>query len=327
MAQGFRERMAAEVAAWRHQGVVDDDLAARLAARYADAEGAGAMAVRLLGGIAVVLLAASSLAGVGILLQSASPVALAVLVLAAAFAAGWAGIGLARDRRRGLTVTGGVLITFALAAGYAGALLLYFGLGGGGGADIPLLAMLLTAIAALAVAYLNALRWPLFLGLLLLFHWAGTRHGYIGHGGYFLDIQNERDMAVAGLTAVVFGVLHESVGERRWLRRQVGFGHLWLVWGLVYFNLCLWILSIRPGGTGWVLAFSAAGVAQIVAGAVLRDGRFTGFGVVFLAIDVYTRLFERFWDEVSIGGFLLVCGLLGVGIGGMCERFGAGRAS
>lgn len=65
----------------------------------------------------------------------------------------------------------------------------------------------------------------------------------------------------------------------------------------------------------YVLLFGAAGVAQIVLGARFQDARFTGFGVVFLSINIYTRMFETFWDELSKGSFFLICGGLAMAIG------------
>jgi hypothetical protein len=88
-----------------------------------------------------------------------------------------------------------------------------------------------------------------------------------------------------------------------------------VIFGLLYLNLCTWILSLFPGGLEWVLLFTATGVAQLVAGAALKDARFTGFGIVFLSIDLYTRLFEQFWDRLSAGTSLLVAGLLALALG------------
>ncbi len=63
------------------------------------------------------------------------------------------------------------------------------------------------------------------------------------------------------------------------------------------------------------IPFKTAGVAQIVMGARLHDGRFTGFGIVFLSINIYTRLFENFWDDLSKGAFFLVAGTMAMAVG------------
>ncbi len=322
MAKGIRERLAAEAAAWRHGGLIDDRLAEVLEARYAPSPGVGRMLLHGLGLLALFLVSSSVLSAVGILLQSASPLLAGLALIALGVATWYPGARMARDPLQRHAVTGSVLLTFGLVAGYAGLSLTYLAGGGDAYSRVFPAFMLLTAVAAFATAYAFGLRWPLFLGLLLLFHAVGSRHGYIGHGAYFLDIQDERSMAAVALAACAFGVWHERAGEAGLLRRQVGFGHLYLVFGLLYFNLSLWILSLHDKALPWVLTFTAAGIAQIVAGARLKDARFTGFGIVFLAIDLYTRLFEHFWDRLSAGLFFLIAGLIAVVLGVVFERRG-----
>jgi Sulfatase-modifying factor enzyme 1 len=59
----------------------------------------------------------------------------------------------------------------------------------------------------------------------------------------------------------------------RTIRRWIGFGYLYIVFGLLYVNLCAWFLSLFPGGFGWVLVFTALTLAQLVIGARLHDAR------------------------------------------------------
>ena len=127
-------------------------------------------------------------------------------------------------------------------------------------------------------------------------------------------------MAVIALAAIALGVSHERRLEIGPLRRCIGFGGLYLIFGLLYLNLSLWFLTLPHGPLDWVLAFTAACIAQIVAGARLRDTRFTGFGIVFLAIDLYTRYFEHFWDRLSAGTFFLLGGTLAMFLGYAFER-------
>ena len=35
--------------------------------------------------------------------------------------------------------------------------------------------------------------------------------------------------------------------------------------------------------------------------------------------DGYTRFFEHFWDRLSVGAFFAIAGLLGMGLGALCE--------
>ncbi|HKK06686.1 MAG TPA: hypothetical protein VKA50_12650 [Gammaproteobacteria bacterium] len=327
MAKGMRERMAAEAAAWRHEGLIDDDLAGLLEGRYAPMPGVGRMFLRALALLALFLLALSVLSAIGLLVQSASPALGGVMVVALGIASWYPGARMASDPAHRHAFTGSVLLTFGLVAVYAGMSIIYLASGGNRYSDVFPWFMLLTSAGAFATAYRFGLRWPLFLGLILLFHAVGSRHAYVGHGGYFLHIQDERTMAVVALVACVFGVWHELVGEVGRLRRQVGFGHLYIIFGLLYFNVSLWILSLHRAALAWVLVFTAAAIAQIVTGARLKDARFTGFGIVFLAIDLYTRLFEHFWDRLSSGVFFLAAGLIAVVLGVAFERRSRAKTS
>lgn len=327
MAKGMRERMAAEAAAWRHEGLIDEALAGALAARYAPTPGVGRMLLRALALLALFLLALSVLSAIGLFVGSASPIVSGVLVIALGIASWYPGARMASDPVQRHAFTGSVLLTFGLVSVFAGLSIVYLASGGDRYSNVFPWFMLVTAAGAFATAYRFGLRWPLFLALLLLFHAAGSWHGYAGYGAYFLNIQDERSMAAIALAACVFGVWHELIGEVGRLRRQVGFGHLYIIFGLLYFNLSLWMLSLYRGALVWVLAFTAAGIAQIVAGARLKDARFTGFGIVFLALDLYTRLFEHFWDRLSAGVFFLVAGLIAVVLGVSFERRGGRDAS
>ena len=212
--------------------------------------------------------------------------------------------------------SGAVLLTAGLIGVFGALTLAFVAFGGERYESFYPSFMLITAIAALVTAYRYGLRWPLAFGILMLFHALGNWHAYAGHGAYFLGIRDERVTAVAGLIVLGFGIWHEHEWEGDAEHRWVGFGHLFVIFGLLYVNVCAWFLSLFPGGLGWVLAFTALGLAQLIAGAALRDPRFVGFGVVFLSIDLYTRFFENFWDALSKGVFFFLAGLLAV-VGGV----------
>jgi ABC-type arginine/histidine transport system permease subunit len=216
-------------------------------------------------------------------------------------------------------IAGSILLTVGLLAGFGCLSLVYVATGGSRYDDaIPAL-MLITGAVAIATAYRFVLRWPLLLGLLLLYHGVGSWHAYVGHGGYFAHIQDERVMAVVALLSILLGHWHEARLEAGALRRYQGFGSLYLIFGLLYFNLSLWFLTIPRPTLGWVAVFTLAAIAQVVAGARLKDARFTGFGIVFLSIDMYTRYYEHFWDRLSAGAFFLLAGVLAVAIGSALE--------
>jgi hypothetical protein len=93
--------------------------------------------------------------------------------------------------------------------------------------------------------------------------------------------------------------------------------------GLTYLNLSLLILTI-DGHDGsaltWICLWALCGVGQIVAGARLHSALFTAFGVVAIAVNMYTRYYETFWDSVDSGLFFLAGGALMFGAGFAAER-------
>ncbi len=313
-----RELLTREVTAWHQQGLIDRPLLDTLLARYATHGRFLAALLKWLGLFAIFQLGLAVLAFIAMMAESA---------LVAAMLLGGIGVGLwifgvrmATDPKRSHPFTGSVLVTASLAAGFGTFVLLDMAVNGDPrGQTLPTI-MLLTGVLGALTAYRYRLRWPLLLALLLFFHGVGAWHAYGGHGAYFADIQDPKLMAVVALAAILLGLWHERRLETRLLRRCAGFGGLYLIFGLVYLNLSLWFLTLFGRPLDWILVFTAAGIAQIVAGARLRDARFTGFGIVFLAIDLYTRYFEYFWDRLSLGGFFLLAGALAMGFGYLCER-------
>ena len=51
----------------------------------------------------------------------------------------------------------------------------------------------------------------------------------------------------------------------------------------------------------------------------LRRVVVTGFGIVFLSINIYTRMFEQFWDDISKGAFFLIAGAMAMAVGVVFE--------
>lgn len=316
-----RERLANEAATWRHLGLIDDRLASVLAERY-DARGSmGLLLLKWLAFFGIFMLCSAVIAFVGIVLADASPLVPGLLLAGVAAGLWHLGARLSLDPARRHPLIGAALLTVSLMGLHGALSLVYVGLGGDRyESSVPWL-LLLTSAAALATAYRFRLRWPLLLGLMLFFHAVGSWHAYGGHGSYFADIQDERVMAVVALLAAAFGVWHESRLEAERLPQHVGFGGLYIIFGLLYLNLSLWFLSIGwRAELAWVLVFTAAAIGQIVAGAFLKDSRFTGFGIVFLSIDIYTRFFEHFWDRLEAGSFFTVAGGLALAAGAVFER-------
>ena len=313
-----REVLTREITDWHQQGLIDRSLLDALLPRYETQGRFLAALLKWIGLFALFQLGLAVLAAIAALAESAL---LAALLLAGVAIGSWRfGVRMATDPQRRHPFTGSVLVTASLAAAFGVFMLLNIALNGDAdGRSIPAI-LVLTGILSALTAYRHHLRWPLLLALLLFFHGLGAWHSYGGHGAYFANIQDERLMAVIALATIGLGVWHERVLESGVLRHCVGFGGLYLIFGLLYLNLSLWFLSLFGHPLGWVLIFTAAGIAQIVAGARLHDARFTGFGIVFLSIDLYTRFFEHFWDRLSAGAFFLIAGSLAMLLGYGFER-------
>lgn len=311
--------LSREATDWHQQGLIDRPLFDLLLQRYARRGEILATLLKWLGLFAIFQLGLAVLASVALLANSAT---LAATLLALTSAGLWyGGVRMATNPRRLYPYTGAILVTASL-AGVFGSLLLGFIAQNGpiGHPPIATLMLVTSALGALT-AYRYYLRWPLLLALLLFFHGLGAWHTYGGRGAYFADIQDPKSMALIALGTILLGVWHERRLERGRLRRGAGFGGLYIIFGLLYLNLSLWFLTLPHGLLAWVLLFTAATIAQIVAGARLHDARFTGFGIVFLAINLYTRYFEHFWDQLPLGVFLLVGGALAMALGYLFERW------
>jgi len=313
------EKIADQVSEWGHRGLIGPDLTQLLKQRYAVDATLGGVLLRWLGVIAVALLGASFL---GFLSLSVGELALylALVVLAVlAWVMGRKGVEMATEPRQRFATSGHVLVTASLLAAYAVLVLAYSLMGGSDFASAGPWMLAVVSAGAVLTAYRHGLRWPLVLGLLMAFHALGAMHRYGGHGVYLLGIHDERLMAAVAVAVAAVGVWHERDWEERAASRHLGFGSIYLVLGLLYANVSFWLLTVPGGDLVPVLAFTAAGVAQLVLGAWLHDGRFTGFGIVFLAIDLYTRFFEHFWDDLSKGLFFLLAGLVAMAVGAALE--------
>lgn len=315
-----RDLLTREVIDWHQQGLIDRRLLEILLPRYETRGRWLAALLKWLGLFAIFQLGLAVLSFIAIVAQSTLLAAL--LLGGVGVGLWWFGVRLATDPQQRHPFSGAALVTTSLMAAFGTLLLLYTATADHNPERVVPLLLVLTGVLSTATAYRYRLRWPLLLALLLFFHGLGAWHAYGGHGAYFAQIQDERAMALMALATLLFGLWHEHRLETGPLRRCTGFGALYLIFGLLYLNLSLWFLTLPQGPLNWVLLFTAVGIAQIVVGARLHDARFTGFGIVFLAIDLYTRYFEQFWQQLSLGTFFLLGGALAMILGYACEYRG-----
>lgn len=321
MAASFRSKLAEQITDWENTGLIDAEQATLLHERFDPSPLSGTVFLKWLGLFAVFMLALSFLAFVGTILSSFSPLFSTLCLMAVAGYVMYYGARLASSKEQKHPFTGQALLTVGLVGIYSSLSALYLVSDGDNYGSMFGVFMLLTSAVAFFVAYHFHLRWPLLVALLMAFHGVGSFSQYWGHGSYFLDIQDPKLMSVIALVTIVWGHVHESELELKQFKRCLGFGHLYLIFGLLYLNLSLWLLSLEyDRSLVWIGLFAIAAIAQIVAGARLKDSRFTGFGIVFLSINLYTRFYEYFWDEMSKAMFFTVAGLVAMALAYVFER-------
>ena len=318
--------LAQESADWRHRGLISQAQWEPLALRYDQKNAASASLAAWLGKIALFFLGLAILGLVGTMVALWSPGALIALLVIVAAGFWRGGTWLVTRAARRYPVTGNGLVTLALMAAWAALQMLAHVLEDSAETArlVSFGAWFVISIIGVATAYAYRLRWPLCLSLLCLFHGLGSWSYYAGGGSYVSDIQDPPTMALLAALMVAWSLWHLRQEEGRW-GRYAGFGRLYEVFGLLYLKCALWFLSLNGSfdsvhDLAWVLVFSASCIVQIVLGARFKDARLTGFGVVFLSIDLYTRFFEHFWNQLSLGQFLLAAGAIGLALGWLCEK-------
>ena len=172
----------------------------------------------------------------------------------------------------------------------------------------PLLAVVASVVlvyAVLGVALESNLIWVF--ALASLGGWMGTETGYMsGWGAYYLGMNYPLRFVLFGalLTGCALALESHPVAGR--------FHRSTLVMGLLYLFIALWIMSIF-GNYGdmhawervkqielfhWSILFAAVAGWAIYHG-LRHDSDITkGFGVTFLGINLYTRFFELFWNNL-----------------------------
>ncbi len=148
--------------------------------------------------------------------------------------------------------------------------------------------------------------------------WFGAETGYISSwGAYYLGMNYP-------MRFVLFGLVLTLIGEFLFTQWQTKYDFLrpTRAVGLLYFFIALWIMSIF-GNYGdldswnkvkqielfhWSLLFGMASVVSIFHGVKYDDGMTRGLGLTFLLINLYTRLFECFWDNTHKAIFFALLG-------------------
>jgi uncharacterized membrane protein len=321
-----KERLGSDIALWQADGLISAGTCRLLRDRYQE-PGFGLTSVVRHLSTAGGLLAAFGLLGlIGLLMRSGVLLALFAAPLSAGLL--WAGLRLSADHRGRYQHSSKVVLALGVIACAGAAGVLAQACGADEGATI-LWSGLLVMPVTLVLAYRFQNIFLLVLGLIGFFHWVGSWNRMWGRSTYVFSVEDPRLMAGVALAVIGVGVLHEQLWRERTRRFYLAYQTL----GLIYLNLSLLILSIYPrsGEFTYTALLTAAGLAQVVAGARLKNGLFLGMGVTTLAVDLFTRFHEQFWDQLDKGLYFLLGGgiLFGFGAGFelLARRRGRGAAS
>lgn len=164
--------------------------------------------------------------------------------------------------------------------------------------------------------------------LLTLGSWFGAETGYVsGRGAYWLGMNYPiRFVLFGGALMLVCLLLRDVLAKRRLFTTSKATG-------LMYLIIALWIMSIfgnydpdswismaREALIPWALLFAVAAGLCIYISLKIDDGMLRGFGLTFLAVNLYTRFFEYFWDSLHKVVFFLIIASSRAVVGRYAER-------
>ena len=215
-------------------------------------------------------------------------------------------LGLKRRRRHPGKVFSNEAVFFLGMLGIAGAIACLGKAVDTGSGHYSLLVLLAALVyGALGLALESKLIWGF--SLLSLSGWFGAETGYAsGWGAYYLGMAYPLRFVLFGLALTLACRLMPG------RPRMEPFFGLTRVTGLLHLFIALWILSIWGNYDGyeswhrathwelwyWSLAFGLAAASALFLGLRRDDGILRGFGLTFLGLNLYTRFFECFWNDL-----------------------------
>ncbi|HGM5992717.1 DUF2157 domain-containing protein [Serratia marcescens] len=189
--------------------------------------------------------------------------------------------------------------------------------------------LLVAALLYGAIGWFSSSGLVWWFALLSLGNAFGAETGYLsGWGAYWLGMSYPIRFIAFGAVLIAAALLLRPLLAQRGLQRVS------LAMGLLYLFIALWLLSIF-GNYGdldswyrarqielfhWSLLFGLAAFAAIWLGLKHDDAMLRGFGLTFLGINLYTRLFEFFWDSMPKTIFFALLGLSLWALGHYAEK-------
>jgi uncharacterized membrane protein len=317
-----------ELAQWRDQGMIDQATHDRLAPQYQGRTWDFATIIRWSLIMGAVMLGVGLISFITLIIHTLSFVALVLTILCAA--AFWYGFQLADPQRgRFFPRTGNALIAVACLL-LCGDVFTVGKLLSSGSGHWPVL-LLVTSAIYFVVAYGTKNTLVLVFALLGLATWFGTESGYVsGWGAYYMGLNYPMRFAIASPLVVAAGYLHRRFAHGL----PDSFARTYYSLGLFYLNLSLWVMSIfgnygdmhswqsvRQYQLLWFTVIWTVVIAAIFAiGARSRNRMFVNYAIVFGVIDLYTRYFEYFWNELHKSLFFIILGAVSVATGLFFER-------
>ncbi len=195
--------------------------------------------------------------------------------------------------------------------------------------DFPILILLATLIFGCVGVYLHSsLTW--YLALLALTLWFGTETGYrSGWDTHFLGMNYPLRFSFFGLFLVSLSFLFNRFGRTKQFVRST------FAAGLIGLLLSFWLLSIF-GNHGdldtwasvgqwhflfWAILLGVVSVGLIYYGLKKEDKIARELGIIFLLLNIYTRYFEYFWDNLHKVLFFIILAISFWIIGKKAENF------
>lgn len=172
----------------------------------------------------------------------------------------------------------------------------------------------------------SSLVWLFF--LLALGNWFGAETGYMsGWGAYWLGMNFPIRFVLFG------GVLLTACLLLGRILRGRNLFTVSKAMGLTYLFIALWIMSIFGNYDAdswyssthaellpWALLFAIAAGVCVYISLKTDDGMLRGFGLTFLALNLYTRFFEYFWDGMHKVVFFLILAVSLAALGKYAEK-------
>ena len=177
----------------------------------------------------------------------------------------------------------------------------------------PLLFLLAAVLyGVIGAVFGSALVWVF--ALLSLGGWLGAETGYVsGWGAYYYGMSYPLRFLFFGGALIAVSLYGMRSGRFAALRRST------FKVGLLALFLSLWVMSIfgnyspgnwRRGSVSelffWSAAFGLAALGAVYYGLKRDDGAARGFGLTFFFINLYTKYFEYFWDDMHKAAFFLL---------------------